>query len=133
MRSRMRLCTALALLVAASLASPGRADSITILNVVTSNGYQFTNFDGPDGGTHRRDGHQHERDLQHRHRRRVLHRHAGADFTNFTANPLTSTVANVAQYHWIDGCHGLRDQLRRRRRRHQRQRQRLLLSPTAAS
>ena len=51
MTSRMRCAPALALLVAASLASTSRADSIKILNVVDSNGYQFTNFDGPNSGT----------------------------------------------------------------------------------
>ena len=50
MTSRMHCAPALALLVAASLASTGRADNITILNVVDSNGYQFTNFDGPNAG-----------------------------------------------------------------------------------
>ncbi len=51
MASRMHCAPALALLVAASLTSPGRADSISIINVVNSNGYQFTNFNLPDSGT----------------------------------------------------------------------------------
>ncbi len=93
MTSRMRCAPALALLVAASLASPGRADSISIINVVDSNGYQFTNFDGPIPGTTAGTG-TNSNGISNTGTIVGFSTPDNANFTNFTANPLTSTVAN---------------------------------------
>jgi PEP-CTERM motif len=94
MTSRMHCAPALALLVAALLASPGRGDNIKILNVVDSNGYQFTNFDGPNAGTTAGFG----TTMNGISNNGTVVGFGTPDmvvFTNFTANPLTSTVANA--------------------------------------
>ncbi|MGA2701947.1 MAG: PEP-CTERM sorting domain-containing protein [Isosphaeraceae bacterium] len=93
MTSRMRCAPALALLVAASLASPARADSIKILNVVDSNGYVFTNFDGPVPSNTAMTG-TNSNGISNTGTVVGFSTPDGATFTNFTANPLTSTVAN---------------------------------------
>src|SRR5271157_45721 len=46
----LRLCASLAC-VAGALTSPSRAADLTIINQVTSQGYQFVNFDAPNAGT----------------------------------------------------------------------------------
>ena len=97
MMPRMQIAPALAILAAASLASQVRADSITILNVVVSHGYEFINFDGPVAGTTAGTG-TNSNGISNNGTITGFSTPDAAAFTNFTANPLTSTNANAAQY-----------------------------------
>jgi probable HAF family extracellular repeat protein len=89
---RARILGCLATLAAATLPSPAWAGGgISIINVVNSGGYQFTNFDGPtpnSGGT-TINGISNTGS--------VVGFTVGADgnFYNFTANPLQSTMATA--------------------------------------
>jgi hypothetical protein len=94
MLRRMRTFVALATVAVAMATPPVRADGITILNVVTSNGYRFVNFDGPGAGTNAAAGTNMNGIANNGTVVGVGIDNAG-NFTNFTANPLTSTNANV--------------------------------------
>jgi PEP-CTERM motif len=88
------LMSALLAFVAGAVTTPSRAASITIFSEVLSQGYQFVNFDGPLAGTNPAAGTN-------------VHGISNSGtvvgfgigntggFTNFTANPLISTTANV--------------------------------------
>jgi hypothetical protein len=80
--------------VATLLASPGRAANITIVNVVTADGYQFTNFTGPGAGTTAGFGTT-MNGISNNGTVVGFGTPDMVNFTNFTANPLTSTAANV--------------------------------------
>ena len=91
----MRSIVALAALVFAMAAPPPvHASGITIINVVDSHGYQFVNFDGPGAGTAAAAGTNMNGIANNGTVVGVGINNNGA-FTNFTANPLTSTNANV--------------------------------------
>ena len=95
MTSRMRCAPALALLVAASLASPGRADSISNVTVVYSNGYVFTNFDGPGAGNTVNTG-TNMNGISNSGTAVGVSIDNGGGLHNFTVNPLTSTTTTSA-------------------------------------
>ena len=94
MTSRMLMRPGLALLVAASLASTGRADSINILNMAYLKGYEFINFDGPVPSTTGGTG-TNMNGISNTGTVVGFSTPDGATSTNFTANPLTSMVANT--------------------------------------
>src|ERR1700722_18265144 len=91
----MRVIVALAALALAMEAPiPIRAAGITIINEVTSGGYRFINFDGPGAGTNAAAG----TNMNGIANNGTVVGFAIANngsLTNFTANPLTSTNANV--------------------------------------
>jgi hypothetical protein len=94
MTRRLRFTPALALVVAASLGTQAQAANITILNVVDFDGYRFTNFDGPVPGTTANTG-TNNNGIANNGTITGFSTPDGTAFTNFTANPLTSTTANV--------------------------------------
>ncbi len=85
------LTTCAATLAVAFMASPARAGGITILNVASSNGYQFTNFDGPtpNGAGTTINGISNTGTVV------GFSTPDNATLNNFTANPLTSTNATA--------------------------------------
>jgi hypothetical protein len=91
----VRIFIALAALVFAMAAPPpARAGGITILNVVDSHGYQFVNFDGPGAGTNAAAG-TNMNGIANNGTIVGFGIDNNGNLTNFTANPLTSTNANV--------------------------------------
>jgi hypothetical protein len=78
-------------LAAAITAYPARAGGITLLNVANSDGYQFTNFDGPTPNTAGTtiNGISNSGTVV------GFTTPDNLNFNNFTANPLTSTNANA--------------------------------------
>jgi PEP-CTERM motif len=70
------------------------ASDITIINEVVSDGYRFVNFDGPGGGTATGAG-TNMNGIANNGTVVGLGIDNAGNFTNFTANPLTSTNANV--------------------------------------
>ena len=93
MRSRMYIAPAVAMLTVASLASPSRADNITIINTVVSDGYQFTNFNLPNSGTGAGQGTTID-GISNSGTVVGFSTANDGSLNNFTANPPTSTVAN---------------------------------------
>ncbi len=85
------LTTCAVTLAVAFTASPARAGGLTILNVATSNGYQFTNFDGPtpNGAGTTINGISNTGTVV------GFSTPDNAVLNNFTANPLTSTNATL--------------------------------------
>ena len=88
---RTRIFGGLTALAVAITAYPARAGGITLLNVVNSDGYQFTNFDGPTPNTAGTtiNGISNSGTIV------GFTTPDNANFNNFTANPLTSTNANL--------------------------------------
>lgn len=83
-----------ALALAVEVPQPVHASGITIIDEVTSNGYRFINFDGPGAGNAAAAGTNMNGIANNGTIVGVGIDNAG-NFTNFTANPLTSTNANV--------------------------------------
>ena len=94
MISRIRSFVGLAGLVVAMVSPAVRAGDITILNVANSNGYQFTNFDGPNTGTPAAGTGTNMNGIANNGTVVGFTTNDNAAFNNFTANPLTSTTAN---------------------------------------
>jgi hypothetical protein len=81
-------------LMASSLLSPARAGNITIIGKTFANGYEFTNFDGPGAGTNAAAG-TNMNGIANNGTIVGFGIGNNTNLTNFTANPLTSTNANV--------------------------------------
>jgi len=90
MINRVGTVAGLAVLAVALVASPGRAENITIINRVVSNGYYFTNFDGPTPNTAGTtiDGISNNGTVV------GFATADGVTLNNFTASPLTTLTAN---------------------------------------
>jgi hypothetical protein len=89
----MRALVGLAVLGVAMMAPSVRADSITIINVVSANGYQFTNFDGPNPGTAAGTG-TNMNGISNTGTIVGFTTPDNMTFNNFTASPLTTLTAN---------------------------------------
>ncbi len=93
MMIRIRSFVGLAALVAAMVSPAVRAGEITILNVANSKGYQFTNFDGPNTGTPVAGTGTNMNGIANNGTVVGFTTNDNVAFSNFTANPLTSTTA----------------------------------------
>jgi probable HAF family extracellular repeat protein len=91
MTVRARIFGGLAALTATMLTLPARASDITILNVASAGGYQFTNFDGPNvgSGSTTIDGISNNGTVV------GFTTTANGTFNNFTDNPLQSPSATA--------------------------------------
>ncbi|APW60609.1 PEP-CTERM sorting domain-containing protein [Paludisphaera borealis] len=92
----MRVCVSAGLAAGAVLLStlPACAANITVLNTTSANGYRFTNFDGPSPGTLPGTGTNINGISNSGEVVGFAIANNGA-LNNFTANPLTSTTANL--------------------------------------
>jgi hypothetical protein len=89
--SRARVCCGLAALVIATLAAPSRAGDLNIINVVSSGGYTFTNFDGPTPNT----AGTTINGISNTGTVVGFTTTDNVNFNNFTANPLVSTATTA--------------------------------------
>jgi hypothetical protein len=94
MKPTLLMSALLACVAAGAPTSPSRAASITILNDVLSQGYQFVNFDGPTAGTNP-DAGTNVNGISNSGTVVGFGISNTGGFTNFTANPLISMTANV--------------------------------------
>jgi hypothetical protein len=83
---------AIAMLSAGAWMPPARAGNLTVLGQVSANGYQFTNFDGPNSGTNATAGTNVDGISNNGTVVGFAIDNAG-NLQNFTANPLTSMTA----------------------------------------
>jgi hypothetical protein len=83
-----------ALVFAMAAQPPVRASGVTIIDVVDAHGYRFVNFDGPGAGTNAAAG-TNMNGIANNGTVVGFGIDNNGNLTNFTANPLTSTNANV--------------------------------------